>query len=249
MKLIVTGATGFVGREIVRQSLARPEITSVVALARSPVSVSEKQQQVVVAPPGSDVSSKLRSVVVDDYGAGAYTDAVRKEMAGAGACIWYDRGDNADQIENARFRICQARLPDVHARRPTSPFRFLYMSGAAAERDATKTPKFMPEYSLMRGETENQVLALAKELNSEAKDTSSHVVEVGVAKPGYVTAPGAMSSMAMGAAVRLIPGFPSISVVDLTAAMLDQVISGFEKDTLLPEDLIRIAQGVPPNTA
>lgn len=28
--------------------------------------------------------------------------------------------------------------------------RFLYMSGAAAERDQTKTPRFMPQYSLMR---------------------------------------------------------------------------------------------------
>lgn len=38
----------------------------------------------------------------------------------------------------------------MHEAGPASPFRFLYMSGAAAERDSTKTPKFMPEYSLMR---------------------------------------------------------------------------------------------------
>jgi hypothetical protein len=34
--------------------------------------------------------------------------------------------------------------------RPGEPFRFLYMSGIAAERDQTKTPFFMPPYTLMR---------------------------------------------------------------------------------------------------
>jgi hypothetical protein len=33
---------------------------------------------------------------------------------------------------------------------PTKPFRFLYMSGADAETDQTKTPTVMPEYFLMR---------------------------------------------------------------------------------------------------
>jgi hypothetical protein len=32
----------------------------------------------------------------------------------------------------------------------TTPFRFVYLSGVAAERDQTKTPTFMPPYSLMR---------------------------------------------------------------------------------------------------
>lgn len=30
------------------------------------------------------------------------------------------------------------------------PFRFMYMSGIAAERDETKKPSYMPEYSWMR---------------------------------------------------------------------------------------------------
>lgn len=32
----------------------------------------------------------------------------------------------------------------------TAPLRFLYMSGVAAERDQTKTPRFMPKYTLLR---------------------------------------------------------------------------------------------------
>ncbi len=79
MKLIITGATGYVGKEVVRQSLGRPEITSVVAVARKPVPVPDN------LPAGAD-ASKLRSVVVADYT--EYPDDVRKEFAGADACIW-----------------------------------------------------------------------------------------------------------------------------------------------------------------
>ena len=67
-----------------------------------------------------------------------------------------------------------------------TPFRFMYLSGRAVERDQNKTPTFMPPYSLMRvsmrtkgaswsgkdlaeaddaatyqGETENRVLAFS----------------------------------------------------------------------------------------
>ena len=79
MKLIVTGATGFVGKEVIRQSLGRKEITSVVAVARKPVPVPGD------LPDGADVS-KLHSVVISDYM--EYSDEVKKEFAGANACIW-----------------------------------------------------------------------------------------------------------------------------------------------------------------
>ncbi|KAI8625513.1 NAD(P)-binding protein [Xylariaceae sp. FL1651] len=234
MKLIVTGATGFVGREVIRQSLSRPEITAVIALARSPVAVSEK------LPVGGD-PSKLKSVVIQDYE--VYSDEVKKEFSGAGACIWTvaitpskSKSYEFDEVK----RVCQlstiAGLRAMHEAGLATPFRFLYMSGAAAERDQAKTPKYMPQYSLMRGETETQVLALAKELGG---------IDAAAAKPGYITAPGDLMRSAMGAMVRVAAGIPSIHVTDLAAAMLDQVVNGFEKEPLMPEDLIRIAATLP----
>lgn len=79
MKLIITGATGFVATEVLRQALFLPSVTSVVAVARNSVS------------PPKDVpaanAAKLKSVVVPDYG--TYSEDVRKEFVGADACIWY----------------------------------------------------------------------------------------------------------------------------------------------------------------
>lgn len=76
MKLIVAGATGFVGQEVIRQALRNPDIKSIVALARRPVA----------PPPTAADASKLKNVVVKDYD--DYSDEVKKEFAGADACIW-----------------------------------------------------------------------------------------------------------------------------------------------------------------
>ena len=80
MKLIIAGGTGFVATEIIRQSLSIPKITSVITIARRPVSAPSNLQ------PHAD-PSKLRSVVVKDYG--SYPDEVTEQLAGADACIWY----------------------------------------------------------------------------------------------------------------------------------------------------------------
>ena len=79
MKLIVAGATGFVGSEVIRLSLKRPDITTVIALSRTPISLPLQPED------GADVS-KLRNIIVKDYG--DYPESVKKEFAGADACIW-----------------------------------------------------------------------------------------------------------------------------------------------------------------
>lgn len=79
MKLIVAGATGFVGREVIRLSLRRPDITSVIALSRAAIPMP------AVPEDGAD-TSKLRNVVIKNYG--EYPDSIKKEFAGADACIW-----------------------------------------------------------------------------------------------------------------------------------------------------------------
>jgi len=78
MKLIIAGASGLVATEIIRQSLRQKDITTVLALARRPVT----------APPGVSAAdaAKLRSVVIKDYE--EYPEDARREFADADACIW-----------------------------------------------------------------------------------------------------------------------------------------------------------------
>jgi nucleoside-diphosphate-sugar epimerase len=74
MKLIVAGATGFVASEVIRQAVRMPEITSIIALARKPITADTPE------------SSKIKNFVIKDYG--EYPEEVKKELAGADACIW-----------------------------------------------------------------------------------------------------------------------------------------------------------------
>jgi nucleoside-diphosphate-sugar epimerase len=90
MKLIVAGSTGFVATEVIRQALCRPVITSVVGLARRPTTV----------PQGVELdadAAKFNSIVCDDFL--NYSESVRRELAGADACIWYVQAPSSLRIE------------------------------------------------------------------------------------------------------------------------------------------------------
>lgn len=71
MRVILTGSTGFIGREVLNQCLQHPAITSVVALSRREL-------------PAHD---KLKVTLVDDFI--SYSDSVHEEIKNADACIWY----------------------------------------------------------------------------------------------------------------------------------------------------------------
>jgi hypothetical protein len=78
MKLIVAGSTGFVATEVIRQAIANPAITSIIALARRETAIPQNA--------GSH-ASKFKSVVCEDFS--SYSENVKKELSGANACIWY----------------------------------------------------------------------------------------------------------------------------------------------------------------
>ena len=98
MKLIITGASGFVATELLRQSLRHPSITSVVAISRRPV------PQPKGLPAGE--AGKLRVVQVKDYGE-LDVEQVREAAAGAEGCIWYESSTVYHTF--ARQGVCSQR--------------------------------------------------------------------------------------------------------------------------------------------
>ncbi|KAF7374665.1 Succinate-semialdehyde dehydrogenase [Mycena sanguinolenta] len=227
MKLVVVGATGFVAQEVIRQSLRNPNIKSVVAVSRKPAT-----------PPTGLDASKLKSVGLKDYD--EYSDEVKNELAGADGCIWTvaitpskSKDFTFDEVKRVCYTSTLVGLNVLRGAGVGRPFRFIYMSGIAAERDQSKTPPFMPEYCLMRGETENRVLAFAAEHSSEG-------FEACVAKPGLITQDAA--SIARAEELKKTMGVPSVTVEEVSAAMLQQVLCGIEKEPLMNEDLVRIGR-------
>jgi hypothetical protein len=78
------------------------------------------------------------------------------------------------------------------------------------------------------------VLAFAAEHKSD--------IEVAMARPGLITERWNISKLLFSFALKWAMGVPSIGLEQISTAMLDQVVYGFEKDTLTNEDLVRLAK-------
>ncbi|KAJ5584340.1 uncharacterized protein N7459_004140 [Penicillium hispanicum] len=229
MKLVIGGSTGYVATELIRQGLKNPAITSIVALGR----------RETPAPPGSELAAaKLNSVVCNNFE--SYPSNVKHELENADACIW-TIAVTPMKLQTTPFeetcKICRdyattaIRTLDGLRLKPTGPLRFLYMSGHFAPRRREEVPKQLQDhglinYGLLRGEAETLILAYG--------DQSEGAVQSCVVKPGLIDSPERET--------REIPGLPHIDLPQIAAALLDQVINGFEKSTLTNDDLVRIGQ-------
>ncbi|KAF5019979.1 hypothetical protein F66182_8010 [Fusarium sp. NRRL 66182] len=128
MKVVVTGATGFLGNEIVRQCLSDPRIKRVVILTRKAVSMD------IESHPKADV------VMVQDFM--TLSDQVLGQLQGASACLWAI-GGRADQLSNdkASLHHVNVHLPLAAAKamseritRPGTTFNFVFCSNRAASK-------------------------------------------------------------------------------------------------------------------
>ncbi|KAJ5592334.1 hypothetical protein N7537_009238 [Penicillium hordei] len=230
MKLIIAGANGLLGTEIVRQSLQIPEITQVVALVHQTVHLDE-----------SIDSSKVKNVVIDDYG--QYPDDVKAEFAGASACTWtvaltpLQPGIDFAEVK----RVCQdytkLGFEAMCEAGPARPFRFIYLSAGGTPRDPTKDPVILPEFFIMRCNTELMV---------QRFPTEKEGLEVCIAQPGVIANYTTWSRALVANLWRIINRFgqslPSIQRSELAAAVLSQVMDGFEKRTLANSDLVRLGR-------
>lgn len=134
------------------------------------------------------------------------------------------------------------------------PFRFIYASGAKAERDQTKRPWILGDYTLMRvgiifpkylpfcanqssqGRIETQLLDGAKE--------SGGIMETCCLRLGLVKSPermGLVTGMLADAAASMI-SLPLIDIREISAAAISAAVHGFEKDTLDNDDLIALGR-------
>ncbi|OTB03678.1 hypothetical protein M426DRAFT_321606 [Hypoxylon sp. CI-4A] len=231
MKLVIGGSSGFVGTEIVRQALGNPDITSIVGLSRRETPVPSEL---------ADHGSKLKSIICDDFE--NYPDAALNELEDSDACIW------TIAITPSKFKtvpweetvkICRdytltaiQTLAVIPRKNKDKPLRFVYISGHFVSRE--RTPEMLSlakehglqEMLLMRGDVESKVLAYARQ--------SDGAIEACIARPGFVDAPGKTPPN--------VPGLPHVELRDLAAALLDQVLHGFDKDTLLNDDLSTLGQ-------
>ncbi|KAF2438902.1 NAD(P)-binding protein [Karstenula rhodostoma CBS 690.94] len=233
MKLIVAGATGFVGGEIIRLALRNKSITSVVALARKEVPVPKHA--------GTEAdTSKLKTVVLEDWEK-TYPEHVIQQLSGADACVWAlavtptkSKDANFEDVTKICYDYTINGLKNMTSV-ANKPFRFVYTSGVTVERDQTKALPFLHDYRLMRGRVENAILEFAKQ---------TPAVEVAITKPGGIEGPGHPKNDAMTSVWTQFGPTPWVHLSELAAAMIEQAVSGVSKETLWGNDLVEIGSRV-----
>ncbi|SPJ72814.1 uncharacterized protein FTOL_02543 [Fusarium torulosum] len=236
MKIVIAGSTGFIGQELVRQALLHPQIDSVVVLARRDHELPEDLRK-------PEIESKFTSVSCSDFK--NYPQYVKDEIAGADACIWLIgvRPGKLKQYSWDQVRmICYEYAlyaADTFAKLPRQdnpePLRFIYVSGCNAERDPSKKPWILGDYCLLRGQVEKQIL--------ERAQLSDGRMQVLVTKQGLVNDPNmGVVKQAFRLFTHAVISIPSIGKAEMMAALLDQAVKGFGKDTLSNAEMTEIGK-------
>ena len=140
MKVIVTGATGMVGRGVLLECLAHPDVERVLSLGRTPLGMAHP---------------KLEEVVHGDL---LHLEAVEQKLAGYDACF-FCLGVSSVGMKEADYHRVTHDLTIGVARvllRLDPGLVFAYVSGAGT--DSTERGRTM--WARVKGKTENDLLAM-----------------------------------------------------------------------------------------
>lgn len=140
MKIIVTGATGMAGAEVVRQALLDSRITHITAISRSPLTITD---------------TRLTSIIHRDYN--DYSNLM-EVFATHDAVIWClgisQSQVNTEQYIEITYNYTVAAAKAMKAVNPNAVFIFL--SGAGA--DTSEKSKTL--FARIKGKAENALAAM-----------------------------------------------------------------------------------------
>eukprot|EP01116_Phalansterium_solitarium_P013407 TRINITY_DN30766_c0_g1_i1.p1 TRINITY_DN30766_c0_g1~~TRINITY_DN30766_c0_g1_i1.p1 ORF type:complete len:231 (+),score=42.90 TRINITY_DN30766_c0_g1_i1:79-771(+) len=180
MKVIIAGATGFIGSEVLRKCLAVNKFTSVVVLSRRPLEDGLAKN-----------NPKLKVVLMNDFA--NYTPEVLSELSGAVCCVWAQGAPRAspevDRQVNFEYPLAAARAFASIGATSAKRFRFVYLSGILAVQDQQKKLWIAESSRHLRGQLEVELLNFAKQQPNR--------FDVYIARPGGVLKTSGVSPMAV----------------------------------------------------
>ncbi len=149
MKIILTGATGFVGAEVLSRLIATPAVTAITCLSRRDLGMQ---------------SEKVTTILHSDFA--AYDQTLVEQLAGHDACIWALGGKASDLgTPNVFARITHTftlALAERMATQVSAPFTFCYLSGMGADPSETARLPWERLTRHLKGRTEKDLSLLQK---------------------------------------------------------------------------------------
>ncbi|MDB5230685.1 MAG: hypothetical protein JWN76_1490 [Chitinophagaceae bacterium] len=135
MKLIVTGATGTAGSEVIRQAIADDGVEKVTAIARRPLTIAHPKLDVILHHDFLDYSN------------------LEEVFSSHDACAWC-LGISQSQVSKQEYQAIthDYTIAAAHALLKSNPsIRFLFLSGQGA--DVSEKSRMI--FSRIKGKTEN----------------------------------------------------------------------------------------------
>ncbi|KAM4063980.1 NAD(P)H-binding domain-containing protein [Hirsutella rhossiliensis] len=238
MKVIVTGATGNAGRQIVQQCIDSPRITKVVILTRRAVS--------------GEVESHPKVEVVMQQDFSHYTEAVMSRLEGAEACLWAI-GSRAEQLKSEKglHRKVGVELPITAAKAfcarlankvpAKGKFRFVFCSRHAAER--SRRPL------LLMSESRRCVNEVERGLGEVADDAHRDKFEAYILRPAsFIASEGQFPEPPASVSKKLVGGLhgsssssSTIGTVQVGKAMVHVACNGWRERTIENDVLVKVA--------
>jgi uncharacterized protein YbjT (DUF2867 family) len=140
MKIIVTGATGTSGAEVIRQAILDSDIETITALARKPIGIQH---------------AKVKTIIHKDFLDYNNLEELFKDHD---ACIWC-LGISQSQVTKAEYEVItyDYAMAAANAMQNANPnITFIFLSGAGAD----STEKSRTLFARVKGKTENALMRL-----------------------------------------------------------------------------------------
>ena len=137
MKIIVTGATGLVGAEVVREAIKNDAITSIIAIVRNPLDIKHDKLKVV----------QHRNYL--DY------ELLANELKNADALLWC-LGISQTQVSKEQYELITYDYTIAAAKamaKYNADCKFIFLSGEGA--DLTEKSKTI--FARVKGKAENEL--------------------------------------------------------------------------------------------
>ncbi|KFY38578.1 hypothetical protein V494_04322 [Pseudogymnoascus sp. VKM F-4513 (FW-928)] len=153
MKVLIAGASGSIGGEILKHLLQRSEVSKIIALTRKPF---------------PDQPSRVENILVPDFGDWEQLgDEKWEKIRDADAMVWAIGTYDLNEDVNTRYPLAFQDAFAAHLSSPRngkiSKFRFILLSGAFVEPDQSRTLLFLPQQRKGKGITETKTVEFAEQ--------------------------------------------------------------------------------------